>query len=266
MSIRRNLIRWLTRQRKPREFPLSDFDRLQHEIRPCDVLLIEGRNRMSDVIKYMTRSAWSHAALYIGRLGDIEDPVLRRKVAQHYPCDEGTQLICEGYLGEGFRVTTLKEYREDHIRICRPKGLSYTDTQAVMAYAIHSLDKHYSVRHVFDLFRFLLPWRILPKRLFSSLFTKSLDEHSDICSSMIAHAFIHIDFPILPEVKRDDQGHLTVYHRDARLSIPCDFDYSPFFEIIKYAMFNIAERSAAYRKLPWGYKYTSEKDHENEEE
>ena len=35
-------------------------------LKPGDVLLVEGNNHISGVIKYLTQSTWSHAALYVG--------------------------------------------------------------------------------------------------------------------------------------------------------------------------------------------------------
>ncbi|MFG1491737.1 hypothetical protein ABMA58_20975, partial [Oceanospirillum sp. HFRX-1_2] len=55
----RPIVNWLTHQRPAPEFPLSDFERIRYEVRPCDVLLIEGRSRVSDVIKMITQSPWS---------------------------------------------------------------------------------------------------------------------------------------------------------------------------------------------------------------
>src|ERR1700726_4026372 len=41
-------------------------------LQPGDILLIEGNSRLSAVIKYLTQSTWSHAALYVGaRPGDV---------------------------------------------------------------------------------------------------------------------------------------------------------------------------------------------------
>ena len=77
-------IAWLTYERPHIGYPLSDFERIRYEIRPCDVLLVEGRSRVSDVIKMVTQSPWSHAALYIGRLHDIETPALREYVEKYY--------------------------------------------------------------------------------------------------------------------------------------------------------------------------------------
>lgn len=41
-------------------------EQLLANLRPADVLLVEGNTRISTVIKYLTQSNWSHAALYIG--------------------------------------------------------------------------------------------------------------------------------------------------------------------------------------------------------
>lgn len=243
-------VRWLTKEWAPIDNPLSDFDRILHEIRPCDVILVEGRNRVSSIIQHLTRSPWSHAALYIGRLHDISDPSLRAEIVKRLDCEHDTQLILEGYLGEGFRAAPLSIYKHDHIRICRPKGLAYNDAQAVIKHGILSIDNEYSVRQIIDLARFLLPWSILPRRWGSSLFNESSSKHSDICSSMIAEAFIKVDFPILPDVTREGRK-IILRHKNSRLFIPSDFDYSPFFEIIKYPLFNISDHAAIYRKLPW---------------
>ena len=60
--------RWLTHESPPPDFPLSDIERLSYEVRPADIILVEGRTRVSRVVQNITQSAWSHAALYIGRL------------------------------------------------------------------------------------------------------------------------------------------------------------------------------------------------------
>ena len=78
--IRTAVVNWLKHKRPLPHTPLSDFERIRHELKPCDVLLVEGRSSVSEVIKLITQSSWSHAALYIGRLHDIEDPLLRESL------------------------------------------------------------------------------------------------------------------------------------------------------------------------------------------
>lgn len=120
-------ISWLNKESPPDIYPKCDFERICYEIRPCDVLLIEGRSRVSEVIKLITQSAWSHAALYLGRLHDIENPILRNRVREFYDCAEDTQLIVESMLGKGTIISPINIYNRDHIRICRPSGLSRQD-------------------------------------------------------------------------------------------------------------------------------------------
>ncbi len=47
-------------------FTPSDPAALRQSLEPGDVLLVEGNSRISGVIKYLTQSTWSHAALYVG--------------------------------------------------------------------------------------------------------------------------------------------------------------------------------------------------------
>jgi len=43
-------IQWLTRDRKTNHTPLSDFDHMRYELRPGDVLLIEGQSNEDQII------------------------------------------------------------------------------------------------------------------------------------------------------------------------------------------------------------------------
>src|SRR6202790_3564285 len=47
-------------------FTPSDPEHLRGVVQPGDVLLVEGNNRVSGIIKYLTQSTWSHAALFVG--------------------------------------------------------------------------------------------------------------------------------------------------------------------------------------------------------
>lgn len=243
-------IRWLTAEPPSTETLPFDFGRLKYEIRPGDVLLIEGRSRVSNIIRTITQSPWTHAALYIGRLHDIEDYNLRKQVVHHLGKRENVRLIVEGLLGHGTIVTPLTHYKDQHIRICRPIDLSPEDAQLVIAYTINSLGRRYSMRHLLDLARFLLPWSILPRRWGSTLFrTPTGEPESGICSSLLAEAFSSVKFPILPFIKQDEIG-VEMIQRNIHLYTPKDFDYSPYFEIIKYPALT-TEQIPYYRRLPW---------------
>lgn len=248
--ITKAFVKWLTHERPALEFPLCDFDKTRFELRPGDVLLIEGRSRVSEVIKQITLSPWSHASLYIGRIHDIEDADLRNKLHRLHPYEPNTQLVIESYIDKGTIATPLEAYRNDHIRVCRPRGLSRQDANAVIHYAVEKLGTPYAVRQVLDLARFILPWGFLPKRWRSSLFEHHVGESTrTICSVMIAEAFGAIDFPILPVVKSHDKTGIELFVRNPRLFTPRDFDYSPYFEIIKHPFVSFAE--SPYRHLPW---------------
>jgi hypothetical protein len=242
---------WLTIDRPVDEFPICDFERIRYELRPCDVLLTEGRSRVSDVIKYVTQSAWSHSALYLGRIHDIEDPLIRSMALEHFNGSPDTQLLIEGVLGKGTVITPLNFYRDDHIRICRPRGLSPVDSQRVIEFAINKLGHDYDVRQILDLARLMLPWSIIPRKWRSSLFYDSTSQtNRTVCSTMIAEAFNSVHFPILPHVKRNNETGIEMFRRNPRLYTPSDFDYSPYFEIIKYPFVGIDDQPG-YRKLPW---------------
>ena len=230
---------------------MSDFDRLRYEIRPGDVILVEGRSRVSEIIKTITLSNWTHSALYIGRLHDIEDPNLRDYIRSHYDGETDDQLIIESLLGEGTLVDSISKYREEHLRICRPNGITRQDAQKVISYAINQLGTYYNVRQILDLGRFMFPYSLLPRRWRSSLFEHNAGAPTHtVCSSMMAEAFSSVHFPILPVLHRDSDGNLKLYNRNTKLITPRDFDYSPYFDVIKYPILDFDEL-AIYRKMPW---------------
>ena len=244
------LTNWLNRQRPARQFPLSDFDRLSHELKPCDVVLVEGRTRVSDIIRWLTNSPWTHAALYIGRLYDVEDHELRATIAAHYSGDAGDRLIVESLLGHGTIVRALSVYDCEHLRICRPSRLSHVDSASVIRHAIGHVGLDYDVRQILDLARFLFPWFLLPRRWASSLFRHRAGRpEKTVCSTMIADSFGHVSFPILPLVKHTEEGEPRFFRRNPKLCTPSDFDYSPYFEIIKYPFMDFYHEE--YHLLPW---------------
>jgi len=62
----------------------SDFKSLCAALRPGDVLLVEGNQKISTAIKYLTQSTWSHAALFVGdRIADTDsDPARRPRLVE----------------------------------------------------------------------------------------------------------------------------------------------------------------------------------------
>lgn len=250
-AIWRRATAWLNRESPREDLPPCDFERLSYEIRSGDVLLVEGRSRLAQVIKSITLSNWTHAALYIGRLHEIDDPRVREQVRDHYDADADEQLLIEALLGYGTIVAPLAKYREEHLRICRPTHLARRDAQAVINFCCERLGTDYDVRQLFDLARFLVPYGILPRRWRSSLFTRSPGMPTrTVCSTLLAEAFASVHYPVLPILREDENGRLRLHKRNFKLFTPSDFDYSPYFDIIKYPLMSFDDVSV-YRRLPW---------------
>ncbi|HET7313816.1 YiiX/YebB-like N1pC/P60 family cysteine hydrolase [Salinisphaera sp.] len=241
--------RWLAQDVQPRPAPRTDFDRLCEHLRPADVLLVEGRSRVSGVIQSVTLSSWSHAAIYLGRAGDIEDDTARAAI-RRAGWVEATQLLLEAEMGEGVHLTPVARYRGEHLRICRPRDLTATDRAAVLRYVCARLDTPYDTRQIFDLLRFFYPYGLLPRHWRSTLFEAG---HGDmvraICSTLLANAFASVRYPILPTIHRGPDGEMIFHQRNGRLITPRDFDYSPYFEIVKYPFFG--DDVERYRELTW---------------
>src|SRR6266566_4805355 len=115
-------------------FTPSDPGALAGSLRPGDVLLIEGNNHISGVIKYLTHSTWSHAALYVGPIGS-------KTTADGEP-----HSLVEANVDEGVVSVPLSKYLQFHTRVCRPVGLSEEDRGKVCAYAIERVGFNYDLK------------------------------------------------------------------------------------------------------------------------
>ncbi len=245
------LINWLNKETNLGGQAFCDFKRLSLEILPCDVVLVEGRTRASQLIKTVTQSIWTHSAIYIGRLRDIHNDDLRERILEFYPAHPNERLLIEPLLGKGTIVTPLKKYMHDHLRICRPRGLSVPDRHYITRHVVGHLGLDYNIRQLLDLARFSMPYTILPRRWRSSLFEHQPGiPNKTVCSSMIASAFTEVQYPIHPIVHHKKDGRLRLYKRNTRMYMPKDFDTSPYFDVIKYPFIGLDDPSL-YRQLPW---------------
>jgi len=230
---------------------INNFDHMIRDLRPADVVLFEGRSRVSEVIKIITLSPWTHAALYIGRLSEISNPDARAIVEKHYDGNPDEPLVIESLLGFGTIVNPLTDYSEDNLRICRPDGLSFEDQNKVVCFATEHIGMNYDVRQLLDLARFMFPYGVLPRRWRSSLFQHNAGQPTNIvCSSMIARCFQSVNYPMLPVIKTDQNDRLKFHKRNFRLFVPTDFDYSPYFTILKFPAWPLSMKEG-YRDLPW---------------
>ncbi|MBN7761337.1 lipo-like protein [Nitratireductor aquibiodomus] len=209
----------------------SDPETLHRTLQPGDILLIEGNQRISAAIKYLTQSTWSHAALYVGdALPEPEDGSERPR-------------LVEVILGDGCIAVPLSKYKTYNTRICRASGLTPDDRNAIIDFMVGKLGLRYDMRNIFDLLRYFMPTPPVPVRWRRRMIALgSGDPTRAICSSLIAQAFQGVRYPILPETVKA-KGHASaesaysrreiLHIRHHSLFTPRDFDLSPYFAIVK---------------------------------
>jgi hypothetical protein len=231
------------------------------------VVLVDGDQRVSQAIKYLTMSSWSHSAIYVGDALLRRDAAMRADVQRRFG-REAKHLIVEALVDKGVVVSPLVKYIDLNVRICRPAGLKPHDCETVLDYVIARIGLPYDRRNFWDLTRYLLPFHMIPSGLKEdALHFGSGRETETICSSLLAEAFGKVRFPILPvplrrkphtvgarlrqqilgrPTRRAYSGLLRARH--PTLCVPRDFDLSPYFEIVK---FNARDAAFDYRRLEW---------------
>src|SRR3984893_5512595 len=85
-------------------FTPSDPEHLRGVIQPGDVMLVEGNNRISGIIKYLTQSTWSHAALFVGPIDGASE------------ADGEPHVLIEANIGEGVTSAPLSKYFPYHTK------------------------------------------------------------------------------------------------------------------------------------------------------
>jgi hypothetical protein len=257
----------------------NDVAALEAHVRKGDVVLVEGDQRVSAIIRYLTQSSWSHSALYIG------DELLRRggeqaawARAQFGP--EAGKLVVEA-LPQGVVASPLVKYVDFNLRICRPHGLRPADLQRLLDEAVAAIGWRYDLRNVLDLARYLIPVRIVPDRWRAGALHFGSGRPTEvICSSLLARLFSQVRFPVLPEQvtpppeaaaaaptpqaaeppgrallrrvfgrpsRREYTGLFRMRH--PTLVTPRDFDLSPYFDIVKFNPFSRGEFD--YSRMQW---------------
>jgi hypothetical protein len=232
----RLIIRYL---KKPllnyRSYQFIPLAELEACLQPGDVLLVEGNQRISSAIKYLTQSTWSHAAYYVGREAGLRDKY-----------DHPAALV-EADLTDGVIAASLTKYLGYNTRICRPELITEADRNVVSNYIINSIGQSYDVKNVVDLARYLMPQPPVPVRWRRRMIALGSGEPTQaICSTLIARAFQSVRYPILPDVTRENQREI-MHIRHHSLFTPRDFDVSPYFSIVKPTI----EKRPDYRCLEW---------------
>lgn len=246
----------------------NDLEALRRSLRPGDVILIDGDQRVSEVIKYLTQSTWSHAVLYVGDALLRQRPVDRQALTAAHGRD-AQHMIVEALM-DGVVASPLSKYAGFNLRVCRPKGLRHEDAERVTREVTGQLGLQYDVKNLLDLARYFFPVTLIPRRfrrtalqLGSGLTTQV------ICTSMIGRAFQNVGFPIMPVLtpvpgrppeprrlrdrllrRRQPPPYPGVFtHEPHNLITPRDFDLSPYFEIVKLEL--LEEPSFDYRRMQW---------------
>lgn len=205
----------------------SDAAALARCLKPGDVLLVDGRQRVSTAIKYLTQSTWSHAALCIAGADAATGTV--------------PQFV-EADVVDGVRQVSITQFVDHHTRICRPIGLSEADIAKLVAFAKSHIGDEYDLANVVDLARYLCPTPPVPSSWRRRMIALGSGEPTKaICSTLIARAFQTIRYPILPEITQEissdpdcvDCVRDILHIRHHSLFTPRDFDVSPYFEVIK---------------------------------
>jgi Permuted papain-like amidase enzyme, YaeF/YiiX, C92 family len=251
----------------------NDMAALKRHIRKGDVILVEGNERISECIKYLTQSSWSHSALYVGDEPIRRNPEMKAPLVAQFG-EEANFLVVEAIVEAGVVLSPLSKYRDFNLRVCRPFNLSAADLADVMDEAIRSVGDTYDLRNVIDLARYFLPVSLVPARFRRQALQFGSGEPTRvICSSVIASSFHRVKFPIVPSYEQlppDTQPPPPPRRRlwpigsksttgelqygmlrmvSPTLVTPRDFDLSPYFEIIK---FNIIENMRFdYHKILW---------------
>lgn len=237
----------------------SDPDTLARILEPGDILLIEGNQKISNAIKYLTQSTWSHAAMFVGNAiprTATPAPTEPGQSLQRTESETRPQLV-EVNLGEGCVAVPLEKYSTYNTRVCRPVGLTPDDRETLVRFMVSRLGLKYDMKNITDMLRYFLPTPPVPVRWRRRMIAfGSGDPTRAICSTLIAQAFENIKYPILPEIHRTP-GHARVassFSRDEILHIrhhslftPRDFDLSPFFRVVKPTL----EYGFDYKLLKW---------------
>ena len=224
----------------------SDPLTLYKTLKPGDCLLVEGNQKVSAAIKYLTQSTWSHSALYVGNVLDTPDDKSERP------------RLIEVNLGEGCVAVPLSKYCSFNTRICRPVGLTDEDRDRIVNYMVKALGTKYDTKNILDLARYLIPTPPVPVRWRRRMLALGSGEPTRaICSSLMARAYQSVDYPILPIIERNLEGHMhsesaysdaeILHIRHHSLFTPRDFDISPYFQVIKPTI----EHGFDYQNLNW---------------
>lgn len=248
----------------------NDVDSLLTTIRPGDVLLVEGEQRISRVIKLLTHSTWSHSAIYIGDELLRRGGELRERAVETWGADAQHMLV--EALMDGVVAEPVRKYGHLNVRLCRPHGLRPEHLKTILDDSVSAIGWRYDLRNVVDLAKYFVSVAVVPRRLQRERkHMGSPVQHEVICSSLIGQLFQRVGFPVAPTIEHGvpvEPGAVArtglmrrffqrqglpppgIYRRrHPTLLTPRDFDLSPYFETVKFNA--LASGMFDYERIHW---------------
>lgn len=187
----------------------EDLLSLRQWLLPGDVLLTDGNTRGAALVRRITRSPWAHVSMYVG------------------PLDAGPDARCivEADVAAGVRSVPLSELAGQQVRVLRPKGLSEADRQRLVDWMVSRIGDAYDLAHAW---RFAIALRLpVLARLGSVGSAMAENTTRFICSTLVAHAFVLVGYPI-PALQIGSRPGGGESHRYVT---PRDFELAPLFEV-----------------------------------
>ncbi len=261
--------RLLTRPRRRYQLVLPHSpEQLRATLQKGDVVLVDGEQRVSEVIKYLTQSSWSHSALYVGDELWRRFPERRSALTAEFGAD-AQHLMVEALMEGGVIASPVGKYARQNLRVCRPRGLRQEHLQRIVDEVLAQLGSRYDVKNILDLARYFFPVSLIPRGLRQRALELGSGLTTEvICSSLIGRAYQNVGFPILPMVtpgtaaparspggwrrwlERTPEHYPVIFHRQKpKLITPRDFDLSPYFEVVKLGA--TEARQFDYRRIRW---------------
>ena len=202
---------FLTQPVKRSPPPTADPLSLLAVLRNGDVLLTEGNTRAAALVKRLTKSTWSHVAMYVGPLEEGPDP----------------RCIVEADIAAGVRSIRLSELDVLDIRILRPIGLNDAERCRLAKWVVARIGGEYDLKHAWMLARTFLP---APPKASLLPAPAGIAESATrfICSTLLAIGFAQVGYPV-PPIRTAVAAHGTA---DPRYVIPSDFESASGFEVV----------------------------------
>jgi hypothetical protein len=248
----------------------NDVEAMLRHVRKGDVLLVEGEQRISQVIKLLTHSTWSHSALYIGDELLQRGGELRERALEAWG-EDSEHMIVEALM-DGVVAQPLTKYAHLNVRLCRPHRLRPEHLKTILDDAVAAIGWRYDLRNVVDLAKYFVSVSLFPTRLRREYSRMGSGVQTEvICSSLIGQLFQRVGFPVAPTIvfpeeapetspaprammrrfflRRGFDPRAIFRRRHPTLLTPRDFDLSPYFELVSFNV--IAEGNFDYELIQW---------------